>query len=311
MKNETKATAELTVKRGAEIMKIPFNLLYVEEGFNIRTDMGDIEGLKNNIIELGQQEPIKVKKITSGEHKGKYQVIEGHRRTAAIGQAISEGHDIEFVLALASKGNSEDTIFEMLSAGIYKKELNQVEISEGVKRLSNYGYNNSEIGRKIGKSHTYIAQMLTLSLVSKAVKNLIIENKVKAQDVIKLMKAHNEDESKVEEIILSALKSSAQEFQSDSTDENINEQAESAQETKSESKRVEIKPLKAEVLGIKPLTAIQKLDKAVDLIFERFESKKLSVKDDKKLETLDSLVEQLKNKESKVEETINILLELL
>lgn len=311
MKNETKATAELTVKRGAEIMKIPFNLLYVEEGFNIRTDMGDIEGLKNNIIELGQQEPIKVKKITSGEHKGKYQVIEGHRRTAAIGQAISEGHDIEFVLALASKGNSEDTIFEMLSAGIYKKELNQVEISEGVKRLSNYGYNNSEIGRKIGKSHTYIAQMLTLSLVSKAVKNLIIENKVKAQDVIKLMKAHNEDESKVEEIILSALKSSAQEFQSDSTYENINEQAESAQETKSESKRVEIKPLKAEVLGIKPLTAIQKLDKAVDLIFERFESKKLSVKDDKKLETLDNLVEQLKNKESKVEETINILLELL
>lgn len=122
MKKSTNNTTELKAKRGAETLKIPFSLLFIEEGFNIRSDYGDLSALKSSIIENGQQEPIKVMKITSGEHKGKYKVIEGHRRVTAIGQAISEGHDIVFVIALSTKKTDEEQLIEMLTAGIHKKE---------------------------------------------------------------------------------------------------------------------------------------------------------------------------------------------
>ncbi len=313
MKNSTNNTTQLKAKRGAETLKIPFSLLLIEEGFNIRYDYGDINALKDSIVENGQQEPIKVMKITSGENKGKFKVIEGHRRTTAIGQAIAEGHDIAFVIALSTKKTAEEQLIEMLTAGIHKKELRVIEVAEGFKRMINFGYKNSEIARKVGKTHTTVANYLLLTSLTKKVKNIIYDNKLKESDAIKLMKQNDKDEQKVEDIVLSALEASQIDqkvtLEQESTEKSTQEK--DASESKPESKKPIVRTLNSTVLGVKPLKPIQKLNKALDIISEKIEEKKLNVKDESKIETLVKLANQLKQKDTDFNSTIDILLELI
>jgi ParB family chromosome partitioning protein len=152
----------------------PKNMV-VSEGFNVRNDMGDLNALKESILDTGLQVPIKAKKI-SGEDK--YQVIDGHRRLQAILLAIEEGNVIPYVEVINFTGTEEDQVISMLVTGTGQKPLTDVEQAEAIKRLTNFGFRVEDLAKKMGKSIPHAYYLLKISNLPQRVKNLIAEGYV-------------------------------------------------------------------------------------------------------------------------------------
>jgi ParB family chromosome partitioning protein len=183
---ETPVTEVETLKtKKNDLLLIDPRNIVIEEGFNVRTDMGDLDGLANSIIEFGQLEPIFVMKIRGEE---KFALTDGHRRMAAIRLAIEKGHPIPYVRAIVSSGNLEDRIFAMVITGIGKKPLTSVEEGEAYKRLKAYGYKVDDIAKRVGKSLPHIYNMLKLADVPMVVKQRINEGVVSGNTVLQLLK---------------------------------------------------------------------------------------------------------------------------
>ena len=154
------------------LMVDPRNLV-VADGFNVRLDMGDLNALKDSILDTGLQVPLKAKKIKGEDDK--YVVVDGHRRLKAILMAIEEGHDIPYVEVVSFSGNDEEQIVAMLVTGTGQKPLTEVEQAEAIKRLVNFGFKVDSLAKKIGKSTPYGYYLLKLSNLPQKVKNLIQE----------------------------------------------------------------------------------------------------------------------------------------
>ncbi len=177
-------TATKDSKKNDLMMVDPRNII-IEEGFNVRKDMGDLDELMRQILAVGQLEPISGTKVR-GEDK--YILTDGHRRMAAINKAIEAGHDIPFVKLLPSSGNVEDRIFAMVITGLGKKALNVLEEGEAYKRLVAFSYKPKDISVKIGKSIAHVYNLLKLADAPKAVKNAIENNEISGTTVMHLLR---------------------------------------------------------------------------------------------------------------------------
>lgn len=161
-----------------DLIMVPYEKLIVRKGFNVRTDMGDLESLAASIKENG------VKKPMSGyKEKGKeeYIITDGHRRHAAIGLFINEISDTFYVPFQPEAQNYSDErrLIDMfiMNDG---KNLTPLEQAEGVKRLENYGYQHKEISVKIGRSIAYIGKLSMLNNAPKKLTHMIESGKVSA-----------------------------------------------------------------------------------------------------------------------------------
>jgi ParB family transcriptional regulator, chromosome partitioning protein len=184
MEQVLNAEETLKTKKTDLLMIDPRNII-VEEGFNVRTDMGDIDGLSESIVEVGQLEPITVCKQRGTD---KYILTDGHRRMAAINRAIEQGKNIPYVRAIVSTGNIEDRLFAMVITGIGKKALNSLEEGEAYKRLKAYGYEVKDIAAKVGKSLPHIYNMLKLADVPQQVKKYVTDGSISGNTVVGLLK---------------------------------------------------------------------------------------------------------------------------
>lgn len=168
-----------------DILSIDPQNIYVKEGFNVRTDMGDLDALAMSIATVGQQVPVKVSKDRGVE---RYRVIDGHRRYAAVLLAIEKGHPIPYVKAELFSGNAEDELLTMIVTGTGQKALNEVEQGEGLKRLVDLGYKPDELSVKIGKSVSHVVGLLKIANLPKRVKDLVATGKVSGNTVITINK---------------------------------------------------------------------------------------------------------------------------
>lgn len=183
----------------------PRNII-VEEGFNVRKDYGDIEGLMQSIIENGLLEPLSASKVR-GEDK--FILTDGHRRMTAILKAIEKGHDIPFVKVITASGNIEDRLFNMVITGAGKKALTVLEEGEAYKRLVAYSYVPKDIAKKVGKSIATIHNLLTLADAPKVVKNAIERDEISGSTVVQIIReVKNPDElvRVIEEAVVEAKK---------------------------------------------------------------------------------------------------------
>ena len=232
----------------------PRNII-VEEGFNVRTDMGDIDALSQSIVEVGQLEPITVCKQRGTD---KYILTDGHRRMAAILQAIENGKEIPYVRAIVSTGNVEDRIFAMVITGIGKKALNSLEEGEAYKRLKAYGYDVKTIASKVGKSLPHIYNMLKLADVPQLVKRHISDGNISGNTVVTLLKdAKTADD--LLRIVEEAVAASQTEGTTEGTTEGATEGATKAKPTK--------KKATARHAGI--LSPMKKLEEALDIAMDK------------------------------------------
>lgn len=183
--------SELKKKR-TDVLHLPLECIEVQDGFNVRTDYGDIEALAASIIENGVKVPLRGNKVR-GEDK--YILTDGHRRLEAI-KLAKEEHGVEMLVPFIvdSRDTSDDAKVMNMLLFNDGKPLNILEKCEAFNRLISYGYSEKDIAKKIGKSTTHVKDCLVLNKANKSLKNLVASGEVSATAVLEGLKTQTSDE---------------------------------------------------------------------------------------------------------------------
>lgn len=168
-----------------DLTMVPFQLLAVMPGFNIRTDMGDMNALIASIRENGVKVPLRGYKEKGSE---KYIVVDGHRRFEALSVVANESNEtyyVPFVLE-PQKYNDEQRVIDMfvMNDG---KNLTPLEQAEGIRRLQNWGYTDTDIAKKIGRSQPYVSKLSSLNSAPKKMRTLIEKGVIAASFAIEII----------------------------------------------------------------------------------------------------------------------------
>ena len=133
-------------------------------------DEESLEDLTNSIKSRGIIQPI-IARASSGN---KYEIIAGERRWLAAQRAGL--HDVPVVIVDADdKKALEFGIVE----NVQRHDLNSVEEAEGYKRLiDEFGYDQEQVAKFIGKSRSHITNSLRLLTLSSYITDLIKTNRI-------------------------------------------------------------------------------------------------------------------------------------
>mgnify|MGYP001337545871 FL=1 len=132
----------------------------------------NLEDLVNSIKERGVIQPIVVRK--SNSESLKYEIIAGERRWLAAQKAGL--HDIPVVITEADDLKSlEFAIIE----NVQRHDLNPLEEAKGYKRLiDEFFYDQEKVSKFIGKSRSYITNVLRLLNLPSEVLKLVEDKKI-------------------------------------------------------------------------------------------------------------------------------------
>jgi len=140
-----------------DIWRVPFSNIRVLPGFNIRTDYGDVLGLRDSIREHGVKVPLQ------GWREGElFFVKEGFRRYEAMALLYKEGIEIICPFILEPKHyNPERRIVDMFVMNDGKR-LTPIEQANGILRLMNYGWKDADIAKAVNMHINYVQRLTGL-----------------------------------------------------------------------------------------------------------------------------------------------------
>ncbi len=172
--------------------------LKVVEGWNAREDLGDLEELKQVIVNSGFPGVIKIyvpqKKEILLTKDGTYEaepqerlVVDRHRRLTSVLQLIESGVEIKTVPCLPEdKLASEGDRLLRQETENSGKHLTPLERGNLYRRLVRFGWTEEEIAKKTGKSIQTVKSYLQLTSTSPEVQQKIKEGEVSATTVIRI-----------------------------------------------------------------------------------------------------------------------------
>ena len=136
-------------------------------------DKDELESLSNSIKKQGIIQPVILK--SNDNKKNQYFIIAGERRWRAC--QLAKIHEIP---AIIRDDINEDKIAELsLVENIQRSELNPIEEAEGYQSLiSNYNYTQEDISKAVGKSRSYIGNIIRLLSLSDKAKELLLQKKL-------------------------------------------------------------------------------------------------------------------------------------
>lgn len=154
-----------------------------------------INELAQSIKENGLLQPIIVRKT---EDK-KYEIIAGERRWRACRVA-----GLEKINVIIKKFDDEEAAAASIIENIQRENLNPIEEAEAYDSLiKTYSYTQEEISRRVGKTRSFIANMIRLLNLIEEVKQLVINERLTAGHARALLIVETEKDQKrlAEEII--------------------------------------------------------------------------------------------------------------
>lgn len=161
------------------------NDLHVLEGFNVRSDYGDIRELANDIKENGVKNPLR-----AFVKEGKLYIENGHRRKIAIEMLRKDdGVEVKSVPVMIEDRNSTDEqrLVNLIldNSGLPFKPIERARVFD---RLANLGWTNQQIAQKFGTTLSTVSNMRILTTLPKKVENMIVNDTIStsyAMDVYK------------------------------------------------------------------------------------------------------------------------------
>ena len=136
-------------------------------------DKNELESLSKSITNQGIIQPIILK--TRDDKKNHYYLIAGERRWRA--SQIAKIHEIPSII----RDDIDNAKIAELSLveNIQRSELNPIEEAEGYQSLiKKYNYTQDQISKSVGKSRSYIANILRLQSLSDLAKKFLIQEKL-------------------------------------------------------------------------------------------------------------------------------------
>jgi ParB family chromosome partitioning protein len=179
----------------SDFFKVAISAITVEEGFNVRKDMGDIDALAQSIAAIGQKVPLTAVTVRG---KDEFILTAGHRRLAAIKLANKKyGAKIEYVNVMRDKGDDKGRLLTMLLDGEGAKKLTASELATGFKRLKEeHGMKPKEIGKTIGMSQAQVYNILAVSKAPLAIQKMIEAGEISVTLVNEIQRTAKGDEAK-------------------------------------------------------------------------------------------------------------------
>ena len=148
-------------------------------------DEEKLNELAESIKEFGVIEPIIVKKSIKG-----YDIIAGERRVRASRIAGKET-----IPAVVKDFSDEEMMQIALLENIQREDLSPIEEAEAYKNLiTSLNLTQEEFAKKIGKSRSYITNMLGLLRLPKSVQNLVLDKKLSMGHARVLSKLEDRDQ---------------------------------------------------------------------------------------------------------------------
>lgn len=194
--------------RRADAMKARLEDLYEEPGFNLRAEGEELEqsidALAEFIFAGGQIPALEVRPRAEG---GMW-VVDGHRRRRAFLKLDLAGRlprvpakddpaRLEAWISIVSfEGNDADRVARVITSQEGKK-LSPLELAEGYKRLSAFGWAPDQIAKKIGKTRQHVEQVMTLGNANTDVQQLVASGQVSATTAVQVVRQHGEEAGKV------------------------------------------------------------------------------------------------------------------
>ena len=152
-------------------------------------DQKALEELASSIKEHGVFQPIIVKRSIKG-----YEIVAGERRVKA---SVIAGRDT--IPAIIRDFNDQEMMEIALLENLQREDLNPREEAMAYQNLMNAkGLNHEQLAQRIGKSRSYVTNMVGLMNLPQSVKDLVIARKISATHARTLSKI--KDPAKVEEM---------------------------------------------------------------------------------------------------------------
>lgn len=137
-----------------QVIQLSVSQLSVDKDFNVREskNYGDIDALAAQIAQDGQSTPIEVGPLDATS--GKYPVVSGFRRVAAIRKIVKNGADVPVFAVVIDKESAEQA-WHNLKENMAREDLTGFEQAKGMARMVNeYGWTQADLIRRFGISET-------------------------------------------------------------------------------------------------------------------------------------------------------------
>lgn len=184
-------------EKRTDLYHVPLSSIEIVEGFNVRTDYGDIETLADNIEKNGIMRPLEAYK-----KDGKFHVVDGHRRISAVKLLAERGIELLIPIKPEAKGVSPEQRIVNMVISNDSKPLNHVEMADVVIRLQNHGWSDKEISNKLGWPQSQISFLRTLNGASAKVKEYVAGGFISAAEAVKLLRTNPDEAIAIIELAL-------------------------------------------------------------------------------------------------------------
>lgn len=214
MDNATISKEIIETKRD-DLKKVDPRNIIVEDGFNVRKDLGDIVGLAHSVMTDGVIVPVEGYKVR-GEDK--YILTDGHRRLAAVLLALkfnAEGKagfedvsKIQLIRLIPSSSNIKDRLYIMAITGEKKKDLTEIEKAEMYSRLVEYGIAEGkkrgevikEICTRLCVSPASVYNTLKLNALPQEIKTAIVNKEISGGTVTTIIREIKDEAEQIKAV---------------------------------------------------------------------------------------------------------------
>ena len=166
------------------------SLITVKDGFNSRSDFGDITELAGQIESAGLKNPIHVSPYIDEHGVERYALVDGERRYRALMQLINDGKEVGMVPAIFTDSKTEvDLVVEQIMCNL-GKNFNEFEMAVWCKKLIDLGKTRKEVSEIIKKPEGNISQYLDILDYDSKIQDLIKDGRIGGRSVWRIYNSH-------------------------------------------------------------------------------------------------------------------------
>lgn len=184
----------------SDIFQIDPRNIVVVDGFNSRSNFGDIDELAAQIKEQGVLNPISVQAFKDENGNEKYHLVDGERRYRAVMKLINDGVEIARIKAIVVPKNltQQDLLIQQALRNEGKK-FNEYEWGVLAQKLKERcGLTTAEIAQKLGKNVGVVTYWLQILDLDEETRNLVRDDKLGGSDLRRIIRGNNHDEAGIQ-----------------------------------------------------------------------------------------------------------------
>lgn len=197
---------EINATKRTDIYQIDPRNVDVVAGFNVRREFA-IDELKEQIKLNGVLNPITVIPTKAADGTERYRLVDGERRLRATLAAIEEGADIRRIKAIFLPRNTSEE--EQLVQQMMRNEgknFTEYECAIMFHRFKEaFGYSQTEIAAKFGKSTTFVSRCLSLMELAPEIQQKLESGEISTNAVREIVGQNKENEAAQVEAVNAAV----------------------------------------------------------------------------------------------------------